>query len=143
MSITITKPRLSDAPIMVKWGQESAALKDNSTDEWYPLPVVRQWIRRPAKDIILIARDGSTPVGMFLGHDMRDWVYCSTLYVEKKYRSKGIGSMLLLKVVKLAKQRKYSEVALMVNKNNLDAKKFYMKNKFHKGYLFRWMGKKL
>jgi ribosomal protein S18 acetylase RimI-like enzyme len=74
---------------------------------------------------------------------MRDWVYCSTLYVEKKYRSKGIGSMLLSKVVELAKQRKYGEVALMVNKNNADAKKFYLRNKFHKGYLFRWMGKKL
>jgi ribosomal protein S18 acetylase RimI-like enzyme len=143
MHITITKPRLSDAPIMVKWGRESTALKDCSTDVWYPLKVIRTWIARPQKDIILVARDGGKPVGMFLAHDMRDWMYCSTLYVVKAYRSKKIGSMLLAKVVDIAKKRNYIEVALMVNKNNGDAKRFYLKNKFHKGYLFRWMGKKL
>lgn len=141
--ITITKPRLSDAPIMVKWGRESATLKDCSSDEWYHINVIRKWITHPSKDVIFIARDGVKPVGMFLAHDMRDWLYCSTLYVEKKYRSRGIGSMLLAKIVALAKKRHYIEVALMVNKNNTDAKRFYMKNAFKKGYLFRWMGKEL
>jgi ribosomal protein S18 acetylase RimI-like enzyme len=141
--ITIEKPRLSDAPIIVKWGRDSAVFKDCSCDEWYPARVIRQWIVHPQKDIILIAKDGKKPVGMFLAHDMRHWVYCSTLYVEKSYRSKGIGSMLLAKIVDIAKKRNYMEVSLMVNKNNRDAKKFYLRNEFHKGYLFRWMGKKL
>jgi ribosomal protein S18 acetylase RimI-like enzyme len=143
MNITITKPRLSDAPIMVKWGRESAALKDNSTDVWYPVKVIRTWIAHPKEDIILIARDGKKPVGMCLAHGMRDWAYCSTLYVAKAYRCKGIGSILFTKMVELAKKHKYIELALLVNRNNKEAKRFYLKQGFKKGYLFRWMGKKL
>ena len=143
MKITITTPRLSDAPIMVKWGRESAALKDNSTDVWYPVKVIRKWIAHPKEDIILIARDGKKPVGMCLAHGMRDWAYCSTLYVAKAYRGRGIGGVLFTKMVERAKKHKYIELALMVNKNNTEAKRFYVKLGFKKGYLFRWMGKKL
>lgn len=143
MSITITKPRLSDAPIMVKWGRESLALKDCVGDEWYPVGVIRKWIAHPKEDIILMARDGKKPVGMCLAHGMRDWAYCSTLYVAKAYRGHGIGSILFAKMVQLAKKHKYIEIALMVNKNNTDANRFYVKQGFKKGYLFRWMGKKL
>lgn len=143
MHITITKPRLSDAPIMVKWGRKSAALKDCSSDEWYSVGVIRKWIAEPKEDIILVARNGKKPVGMCLAHGMRDWAYCSTLYVEKAYRGRGIGSLLFAKTVELAKKHKYVELALMVNKNNKEAKKFYLKQGFKKGYLFRWMGKEL
>ncbi len=143
MHITIAKPRLSDAPIMVKWGRESAALKDYSTDIWYSVSAIREWISDPNEDIILIARDGEKPVGMCLAHGMRNWAYCSTLYVDKAYRNKGIGTILLAKMIEHAKKRKYVEFALMVNKSNKEAKKFYRKQGFKKGYLFRWMGKKI
>ncbi len=142
MHITITKPRLSDAPLMIKWGRESTALKDCKNDTWYTPKVLRKWITYPKDDIILVARDGEKLIGMCLVHEMRDWVYFSSLYVAKDYRGKGIGTALLTKMTNTLK-KKYRDCALLVKETNTEAQKFYRKQGFKKGYLFRWMGKEL
>ncbi len=143
MNITITKPRLSDAPTMVIWGRESTALKDTKNDTWYSLGVLRKWIANPKDDPILVARDGRKLVGMCLVHGMREWGYFASLYVERAYRDKGIGTILLNKMTENLKVQGYRDFALLVKETNTRAQKFYRKEGFKKGYLFRWMGKKL
>ena len=143
MHITITKPRLSDAPTMVKWGRESTSLKDCKDDIWYSLRTLQKWITHPNEDIILVARDGRNLIGMCLVHEMRDWVYFSSLYVEKEYRGKGVGTALMTKMTETLKKQKFRDCALLVKETNSEAQEFYRKQGFKKGYLFRWMGKKL
>jgi ribosomal protein S18 acetylase RimI-like enzyme len=143
MKITITTPRLSDAPTMFKWGKESSALKDEKNDTWYSLAVLRKWIKNPKDDIIFVARDGKTLIGMCLVHGMREWAYFSSLYVAKGYRGKGVGTALMTKMTEILKKQKYRECALLVKETNTEAQEFHRKLGFKKGYLFRWMGKKL
>ncbi len=143
MHITITKPRLSDAPLMAKWGKENAALRDCEDDQWYSPRLLRQWIAHPAEDTILVARDGRKLVGMCLVHGMRGWAYFSSLYVVKEYRSKGVGTALLTKMQEALKKQKHCECSLLVKEADTDIQKFYHKQGFKKGYLFRWMGKEL
>ena len=47
--------------------------------------------------------------------------------VNKTYRQKGVGTKLMLKALALAKSKKTDCVELVVNKNNLAAKKLYEK----------------
>ena len=143
MHITITTPRLSDATIMVKWGRESTALKDCKNDTWYSPRTLRSWITHPKEDVILVARDGKKSIGMCLVHGMRDWVYFSSLYVEKEYRGKGVGTALMTKMNETLKKQKFRDCALLVKETNSEAQDFYRKQGFKKGYLFRWMGKEL
>lgn len=143
MHITITKPRLSDATLMAKWGKENVSLRDCEDDEWYSPRLLRKWIARPKEDTILVARDGGKLIGMCLVHGMRGWAYFSSLYVVKGYRSKGVGTALLTKMQEALKKQEHCECSLLVKETDTEVQEFYRKQGFKKGYLFRWMGKKL
>ena len=143
MHITFTKPRLSDAPIMAKWGKENESMRDCEDDTWYSSELLRKWIADPKEDTILVARDGETLIGMCLVHGMRGWAYFSSLYVAEAYRNNGVGTALLTRMMKLLKKKKYVDCALLVKETNIEAADFYRKQGFKKGFLFRWMGKKL
>lgn len=141
--IVITTPKSSDAETMAKWGMENGELKDSDEDQWYSAAALRKWIAHPHEDIILVARKGKKLVGMCLVHGMRGWAYGSSLYIDRQYRGNGIGTALLTAMIKKLKQRKIQNFAILVNNKNSDAKTFYCKHGFTKGYLFRWMGKKI
>ena len=143
MAITISAPRLSDAPMMAKWGKDNETLRDSEDDEWYTPSLLREWIADPKDDTILVARDGEKLIGMCLVHGMRGWVYFSSLYIDEEYRGQGIGTRLLTKMMETLKEKHYSGCALLVKESNTEATEFYRKQGFKTGYLFRWMGKKL
>ena len=143
MDITIAKPRLSDAPLMAKWGKENESLRDCEDDQWYSPSMLRKWIANPKEDTILVAHDGKKLIGMCLVHGMQGWVYFSSLYVDKEYRGQGIGTKLLTNMMETLKKRNYCECALLVKETNTEAQEFYRKQGFKKGFLFRWMGKEL
>lgn len=143
MQITISNPQLSDAELMAKWGKENESLRDCEDDQWYSPDLLRKWIEDPKGDIILVARDKETLVGMCLVHGMRGWAYFSSLFVIEEYRGKGIGTALLTKMMEILQEKKYNDCALLVKETNTEAVEFYAGQGFKKGFLFRWMGKKL
>ena len=56
-----------------------------------------------------------------------DDIHITDIVVKKDFRKKGIGSLLLQKLILLTKELNYNELTLEVNKNNNIAKKLYLK----------------
>lgn len=56
-----------------------------------------------------------------------DDVHITDIVVKKDFRKKGIGSLLLEKLISLTKELKFKELTLEVNSNNEPAKKLYLK----------------
>lgn len=142
-NITIVVPKESDVDVMVAWGKSNKELLLSDDDPWYDPETLREWIRDPQDDIILVAKDGEKLVGMCLVHTLRDFAYCSILFVIKEYRSMGIGRALLDTAGNDLKMKGIPAFGLLVEEENKDSQAFYEKIGLKKGHVFRWMDKKL
>lgn len=141
MNITISIPEIADIPAIVAWSGEREML-GSDRDKPHSPEVLEEWIKNPGQDIILIAKVGKTPVGMCTVDWMRDWAYCSELYVAKEYRRKGVGKALIADVMKRLKGRT-GYLGLVVDEDNTASKQFYKSMGFNEGFLFRWMDKRM
>lgn len=56
-----------------------------------------------------------------------DYLFLSKLYIKKDYRHKGIGKEAFLKIIDIAKEKKYKKIRLTVNKNNKNTINAYLK----------------
>lgn len=56
-----------------------------------------------------------------------DDIHITDIVVKKDFRKKGIGSLLLEKLISMTKELKFKELTLEVNSNNEPAKKLYLK----------------
>ena len=57
-------------------------------------------------------------------------LFLSKLYIKKEFRGKGIGSLVLSKLIDCARHSNLLKIKLTVNKNNSQAIKAYLKNDF-------------
>ena len=141
--ITIVPPKETDVETMVAWGKNNKELKLSEADPWYAPQTLKDWIKNPRNDIILVAKDEEKLVGMCLVHHMRDWAYCSILFVIPEYRGQGIGRTLLDAATAALKNTGIEQFGLLVEESNMDSMKFYEKVGLKKGHVFRWMDKLL
>jgi ribosomal protein S18 acetylase RimI-like enzyme len=88
--------------------------------------------------ICLIAEDDNTPVG-YVAAKPKEFSYRLSKYLEienmgvsPNYRSKGIGSRLIKKVLELAKKKGFQKIYVSAYSNNVKAIDFYEKNGFKK-----------
>lgn len=65
--------------------------------------------------------------GMMVSVDEAELLYIAT---DSSYRRKGVGGMLLSRVIRVAKEHKVSRLLLEVRENNQDARRFYEHNEF-------------
>lgn len=141
--ISVVVPQESDIVTMVAWGKSNKELLLSDDDPWYAPETLRSWINDPRDDIILVAKYNQKLVGMCLVHTLRDFAYCSILFVDKAYRGKGIGRALLESAENNLKKKKISEFGLFVEEINKESQVFYERLGLKKGHIFRWMGKSL
>lgn len=59
-------------------------------------------------------------------------VFIHSFYVDKPYRKKGIGSLLLKETIKILKKEKIKNIELTVDPENLDALRLYESFNFQK-----------
>ena len=90
------------------------------------------------ENICLIARDDEKPVG-YIAAEPKDFDYrlskcieINNMGVSPKYRSKGVGSELIRRVVEKAKERGYKRIYVTSYWKNDGAVSFYEKNGFEK-----------
>jgi ribosomal protein S18 acetylase RimI-like enzyme len=143
MSITIGVPKLSDVDSMIMWGKENRELWGGEDETWYLHETLVEWIKHPGKDVILIAKSDTIPIGMCLVHALRDWAFCSSLFVKAAFRKQGVGKMLLTKAMDQMKRQGIVNFSLVVQENNIKAQKFYQSLGLTPGFRFIWMEKKL
>lgn len=140
-TIRIIPPTLADIETMWRWGQENWEMWGDEKNKWYSKKSLERWILDPKDDVLLVARDEDTLVGMCMVSVMRDWAFCFGLFVEKEHRGQGIGKQLLDEASKILDKKHVGSYSLLVDTKNMDAVRFYQREGFYKGYEFFLMTK--
>lgn len=126
MKVKIRKFKKSDLKNINKLVMEL----DRYESEWWPYAVVSQnkslrWLKSRLKKNraeIFLALDGKKLIGFALGwveksdyHTrIKKWGYLSHIYVSPKYRRKGIGMLLVKKMIGWFKKNKMKYITLWV-----------------------------
>ena len=91
-------------------------------------------MKDPQKDILLVAKVEKNPIGMCMTYVLRDWGYCTGLFVDKQYRGLGIGQTLMKETAKRLRNRHIDLLSFMVDARNSKTLKFYKKLGFKRGF---------
>jgi len=88
--------------------------------------------------ICLVAEEGGVPVGYIaaaskeFGYRLSKYIEIENMGVSPKYRSKEIGSKLMVECLKIAKEKGFQKVYVNSYSKNTKAVKFYEKTGFKK-----------
>lgn len=143
MNLNFSSPTITDIDTLYRWGENNWELWGDDKYKWYSKESLHRWITDPKEDVLLVAKDGSKLIGMCMMLHLRDWAFCAGLFVDKKYRRKGIGKKLVDEAGKRLKQKGVDNVILLVDVKNKEAEKFYTREGFYKGFQFHMMTKEL
>lgn len=83
-------------------------------------------INNKLNNFIVLYKDKEI-VGFLMYRKIKNIIYIYEIHVAKKWRSKGLGEIIINKLFEIAS---YSIITLFVHKNNFRAYKFYLKNNF-------------
>ncbi len=73
----------------------------------------------------------------------RDWAFCWGLFVEKEYRSQGVGKKLIVETKQKLKAKNVKSLILLVDDKNDKALRFYKREGFYQGFKFNLMTKEI
>lgn len=87
----------------------------------------------PLLSIVAFYEDEEQPIGLVTGYDSnRKELYVANLFITLKHRGKGVGTSLLTLFEKLARQKSFDKISLIVFEMNSRAKRLYTKLGFAK-----------
>lgn len=139
--ITITNPVIEDVDIMYQWGRDNWELWGDKETKWYTRKSLEQWVMNPRDDVLLVARVDGVLAGMCVSSNLRSWAYCAGLFVDKPYRKKGIGRMLVEEAIGRFQTAGVDDLVFLVDQKNTEGYKFYQKIQCKEGEKFIWMYK--
>jgi len=122
--ITVSKMTFSD------FDDLSNTLVSDFDDFWNE-NMLKTELQNPFSTYI-IAKLGKEILGFAGIIDTVDQMEITNIVVKKNYRNKGIGNILLNKLISISKEINKNEIILEVNENNIPAIKLYEKNGFKK-----------
>jgi len=120
---------------------DNSKYDDDLKLDWAQSEVGRKYftgIVKNPENICLIARDGERPVGYVaaepknFGYRFSKCLEIDNMGVSPNYRSKGVGSELINRVIEIAKSRGYKRIYVNSYWKNEKAISFYEKNGFEK-----------
>ena len=103
-------------------------LQNDFDDFWTPSILKSELKSENSKYIV--AKEGENIVGFAGIWISPDDVEITNIVTKKTERKKGIGSLLLEKLIEMAKETKRSNISLEVNENNIGAEYLYKKYGF-------------
>lgn len=142
MSVTIAKATCEDAAAILQYLKQIGSETDNLTFGAEGLPIsteaeaayIRQ-MENTCNEILLIAKENGKIVGNAsfsrLPRRMHHRGDCG-ISVLKEYWNRGIGSRLLLEIIRFAKEHAFEIIDLQVRSDNLPAIHLYEKFGFQK-----------
>lgn len=71
-------------------------------------------------------------IGTFYNNGVANVMIVDSVFVEKKFRRKGIGLTVMKKALSVARKKNVDSIELVVNQNNVAAKRLYRKVGFKK-----------
>jgi GNAT superfamily N-acetyltransferase len=130
--LTIRKAEKSDAPLILSFIKEIANYEKLSHEVTATEKDIQENLFGDTKYAeVLIAESENEPVGYalffynFSTFTGRPGIYLEDLFIRPKYRGKGIGKTLLLKLIKIAKNKNCGRVEWCVLDWNEPAIEFY------------------
>lgn len=92
---------------------------------------INNFITSP-KNLLLMSKIKNKPVGIsfFISVNLNLEIY--TIFIEKSYRNKKIGTEFLALAKKFGRKMMFDKILLEVNEKNKTALNFYLKNDFKK-----------
>ncbi len=120
---------------MWAWGQKHWELWNSKSCKWYSRASLRRWLADPRSDVLLIAKTDGEPVGMCVAHTIRDFAYCTGLFIERGYRGNGVATKLVGQMITALRKEHVKEMILSVNAKNVCARSLFRSMGFEKGYL--------
>lgn len=100
-------------------------------DDFWNYNILKSELENPNSKYI-VAKMEETIIGFAGIIDTLDQMEITNIVVRKDMRNKGIGNILLNKLIQLSKGNQKNTIFLEVNSNNLNAIKLYEKNGFKK-----------
>lgn len=100
-------------------------------DDFWSYNILKSELENPNSKYI-VAKMEETIIGFAGIIDTLDQMEITNIVVRKDMRNKGIGNILLNKLIQLSKGNQKNTIFLEVNSNNLNAIKLYEKNGFKK-----------
>jgi len=107
-------------------------IKDNlieEFDDFWSQSMLKNDIEKDNSKYV-VAKENDEIVGFGGIWILPDDVQISNIVVKKNKRKKGIGSLLLDRLIEIAKDTKKDSISLEVNEKNTDAINLYEKNEF-------------
>lgn len=146
MGIKIRQAKLRDISILDSFQGKiidherplDPAIKRRGKIRYYSLNYIKRLIKSKSS-IFLIAEINGKPIGCGFGEIKKvneDWYKykckgcIGMMFVEKEYREKGIGGMVLEKLLAWFSKKKIEDVRIRVYHNNFKAVEFYKKHRF-------------
>jgi ribosomal-protein-alanine N-acetyltransferase len=113
----IRKLKSSDIPELVRLVRGESAVEDYPGE--YSARVFKQMLKE-IETIVLVVEEDKKPIAFqeFKIDSAQKRIYLETIVVSKKYRGRGIGSILMKEVEKFAQKKKYGRLAFVVRKWN-------------------------
>lgn len=107
-------------------------IKDNLQDEFddfWTSNILKSELENVNSSYI-VAKENNKVIGFAGIIDLLDDAEITNIVIKKSERKKGIGSLLLEKLIEMAKELNKSSISLEVNENNIPAKSLYEKYGF-------------
>lgn len=98
-------------------------------DDFWNVNILKSELQNPLSKYI-VAKANRKILGFAGVIDTIDQVEITNIVVKKNMRNKGIGNLLLNKLISIAKTMQKNSITLEVNSSNVDAIKLYEKNGF-------------
>lgn len=150
MEIKIRPAKLNDVPVLDSFQNKigvherplDPAIKRRGKIRYHSLNTIKRLINSK-NSIVLIAEVDGKPAGCGFGEIQKtkgNWSryknkgYIGMMFVEKRYRIKGIGGMIIDKLLRWFKKNKIKDIRLQVYENNVGSVEFYKKHGF-KNYI--------
>ena len=118
-----------------RWEHREEMLPENQITEMvFP---DENYVYSEMKDSLFLgAYDGEVCVGLaILNPAFGNRLYISDMKVDRLWRRKGVGRLLIRKAIELVKERNYTGLSVVAQDNNLDACLFYLSCGFEIGGL--------
>ncbi len=140
----IREAKLKDLNYIYSLGKEIKELKFCRKMNFHDKIELREFIKRPKDNILLVAVSEKRVIGFLYAKIIsKTWCMLDNLAVDKDYRNKGIGTLLLKEFYKILKKKKIHYLQILEDIHRKKTREFWKKNGFKEEKVFLWADKTL
>ncbi len=126
-------------------GKRVHELDFSSKYPFHGLSEIREFIRKPSENVLLVAKKDGQTVGFvyakILSHHAGGWCMLDNLAVERKHRNQGIARGLLRALYANIRKRKVHYVQILEDERSRKTRKFWKKQGYRETKTYIWAEK--